>query len=284
MFRQMAFEIFSGYHCFMAKNAEEGFKKFKENCPDITLLDIGLPDMSGLELLPKLIEYDPEAFVVMLTRSSIAADVANAKENGAAGYITKPFSYKKVEDCIVKYDEYQEKLKELSPEERASHIVKNLKVEAVDEDVLRNERIEQEQIAHEKAVRDKIKTWRIMFVDDYPTNRDRAGRQLKKLGCEVDIAATGEEVLEKIDEHHYDLIFLDTQMGQGMDGYEVTEIIRMREKDNSSENSVVIGMIEYTDEIEKELWKESGMDNYVKKPAKFFELREMMENYINKVL
>lgn len=279
MFRDMAYEVFDGYNRIMAENAKEGLKKFKQYCPDITLLDIGLPDKNGLELLPELIEFNPEAFIVMLTASSLAKDVENAKEHGAAGYITKPFSYKKVEDCIIKYEEYREKLKKLSSEERASHLIKTLKVEAVDEDLLREREIERKRLEKEKAIREKIKTWRVLFVDDYPTNRKRAGTQLKKLGCEVDIAGSGQNALDLAAEHKYDLIFLDTRMRPGMDGYEVAETLRIREKDGEKETSIIIGMIEFTDEIEAKLWKEIGMDNYIKKPSRFSDLREMMEKY-----
>jgi DNA-binding NarL/FixJ family response regulator len=57
--------------------------------PDVLLLDIGLPGMSGIEGLPKLKEKFPDARVIMLTISEEDKDVFRAILNGADGYILK---------------------------------------------------------------------------------------------------------------------------------------------------------------------------------------------------
>jgi CheY-like chemotaxis protein len=277
MFRSLAFHVFTGFNKIIASNAQEGLDKFKEFCPNITLLDIGLPDRSGLDLLPDLIAYDPEAFIVMLTASSISTDVEKAKKHGAAGYIIKPFTYQKVEDCLTIYDQYKKKLQELSPEERADNFIKELKIKALD-DALKQQKEEEKQ-KKAQALHKVLTKWNILFVDSSETNRERAQIQLKKLGCNVDIAANGSEVITLTESNNYNLIFMDAHMPK-LDGYETTRILRQCKHGTNDGLCIIIGMIESTAEVKKQLWEDAGMDNFIPKPTPFSQLREMIDKYI----
>lgn len=64
--------------------------------PDIVLMDIGLPEVSGHQLLKTLLQIDPEAYVVMASGNSARDDVMGAISTGAKGFITKPFSREKL--------------------------------------------------------------------------------------------------------------------------------------------------------------------------------------------
>ncbi len=280
MFRKMAFEVFDGCNRIMAEDAEEGFEKFKEYCPDVTLLDIGLPGKNGLQLLPDLIGYDPEAFVVMLTASRISRDVNQAKKLGAAGYITKPFSFAKVSECMSSYRQYKRELESLSPEERAGSVIEKLRVEAVEASLMKKEEELSPELIHERKVEETLKSWNILFVDDYLTNTERAKTQLSKLGCNVETADSGEEVLKKIKKQNYNLIFLDSQM-TGIDGYDTTRKIRATEKESAEHYTVIIGMVEHSYEIDDKLWQASGMNSFVHKPARFAQLQAAIEKYVS---
>ncbi|MEJ2373071.1 MAG: response regulator [Sulfurimonas sp.] len=59
---------------------------------DIILLDIMMPQMSGIDALPKLLEKAPDAKVLMMTAYSTLDKVLNAHRYGATDYIMKPFS------------------------------------------------------------------------------------------------------------------------------------------------------------------------------------------------
>lgn len=59
---------------------------------DIILLDIMMPQMSGLDALPKLLEKTPKAKVLMMTAYSTLDKVLNAHRFGATDYIMKPFT------------------------------------------------------------------------------------------------------------------------------------------------------------------------------------------------
>ena len=59
---------------------------------DLILLDIMMPQMNGLDLLPKLIEKKPDVKVLMMTAYSTLDKVLNAHRHGAQDYVMKPFS------------------------------------------------------------------------------------------------------------------------------------------------------------------------------------------------
>ena len=60
-----------------------------ETKPDVTLLDVRMPDKGGIEVLHEIITADPHARVVMLTTSNVEEDVFRAIEDGALGYVMK---------------------------------------------------------------------------------------------------------------------------------------------------------------------------------------------------
>ena len=57
--------------------------------PDVTLLDVRMPDKGGIEVLHEIRSADPRARVVMLTTSDVEEDVFRAIEDGALGYVMK---------------------------------------------------------------------------------------------------------------------------------------------------------------------------------------------------
>lgn len=82
-----------GYGVIEAYDGEEGLKKAKEDLPDLIVLDILLPKMSGYDVCLKL-KTDKKYRkipIVMLTAKFQPSDIRFGKELGAEAYITKPF-------------------------------------------------------------------------------------------------------------------------------------------------------------------------------------------------
>lgn len=67
----------------------EGVKDAKRLNPDVILLDLHMPDMSGLETIPLLKDEAPDAQIIMLTVSEDAEDLLEALRIGARGYLLK---------------------------------------------------------------------------------------------------------------------------------------------------------------------------------------------------
>ncbi len=72
---------------------------------DLVLLDVMMPQMNGLEVLPKLLEKNPDLKVIIMTAYSTLDKVLNAHRKGATNYVMKPFSSldelgRKIEDML----------------------------------------------------------------------------------------------------------------------------------------------------------------------------------------
>ncbi len=79
-----------GFRCISAfLNAEDALKKIPSEQPDVVLMDINLPGMSGIECVEKLKEILPELQIMMLTVYEENDQVFNSLMAGASGYILK---------------------------------------------------------------------------------------------------------------------------------------------------------------------------------------------------
>lgn len=74
-----------------AGDGKEAVNKFIELKPDVTLLDITMPEMNGIEALKRIKEVDPAARVVICSAMGQQAMVAQAIQYGAKDFIVKPF-------------------------------------------------------------------------------------------------------------------------------------------------------------------------------------------------
>ena len=72
-----------------AKTGVEAVDLFRENRPEVVFLDINMPGMTGLEALPKILEIDPNAVVMMLTGHASRHLVEGSAKAGATHYIRK---------------------------------------------------------------------------------------------------------------------------------------------------------------------------------------------------
>lgn len=62
---------------------------YRRTRPDVTLLDVRMPDKNGIDVLRDILTFDPEARVIMLTTSDAQEDVFRSIDMGAKGYVMK---------------------------------------------------------------------------------------------------------------------------------------------------------------------------------------------------
>lgn len=84
-----------GWETILASNGIEALKKIKENNPNIIILDLMLPDISGEEVC-RLTRKESDVPIIMLTAKSTEDDLINGIVIGADDYVTKPFSPREV--------------------------------------------------------------------------------------------------------------------------------------------------------------------------------------------
>jgi DNA-binding NarL/FixJ family response regulator len=69
--------------------------------PDVTLMDISMPGLDGIEATRKIRAQDPDACVLMLTGSNNPAEIDRSRQAGAAGYLTKDRVGSSLVDAII---------------------------------------------------------------------------------------------------------------------------------------------------------------------------------------
>jgi len=80
----------NGYKTIFASDGKEGLTSAATHHPLLIILDLGLPDMDGLELLVRLREWYTKPIIILTVRNS-EEDIIFALDKGASDYLTKPF-------------------------------------------------------------------------------------------------------------------------------------------------------------------------------------------------
>ena len=80
-----------GYSYILADNGLSGISLFYANHPDLILLDLGLPDIDGMEVLKQIRKQSNTPVIVVSARGQEREKI-NALDQGADDYVTKPFS------------------------------------------------------------------------------------------------------------------------------------------------------------------------------------------------
>lgn len=92
--RESLFEVLNreGYQVTLAPSGAQGFERLAENSYDLILLDLRLPDMSGLSFLNQCREQYPSSDVIMMTSFGTIETAVEAMRAGAVNYLTKPIN------------------------------------------------------------------------------------------------------------------------------------------------------------------------------------------------
>jgi CheY-like chemotaxis protein len=121
---------------------------------------------------------------------------------------------------------------------------------------------------------------RILVAEDNIVNQEVAKAMLSRLGCDVTVAEDGVQTLQKLQEGHYDLIFMDCHM-PNIDGFEATHQIRLQEQ--TAQNVPHIPIIALTASVmpnNQERCLSAGMDDYLSKPVKTVDFQRILTRYL----
>lgn len=120
-----------------AATAAEAMQKFRTLRPDVTLMDLNLPDQSGIEAIIAIRTEFPEARIIVLTTFEGDVDIHRALEAGARGYLLKSMPPQQIVDCIRQVHGGKKRV----PPEVAAQLAEHLSDEALtgrEIDVLRH--------------------------------------------------------------------------------------------------------------------------------------------------
>lgn len=221
-----------------------------EELPHIAIFDMQMPQMDGKELARKVrSKFGPQKLpIVMLT--SLGRDPKLAPLDLFVAYLVKPARQAQLFQTLSK----------------------SLKRSAVAK--------VKEPIALPSDLPQIRKGLRILLAEDNLINQRVASGILNNIGFRVDVVANGIEALKMINSHEYDLIFMDVQMPD-MDGLEATQNIR-RDKGLKSQ-PVIIAMTANAMKEDREMCLKVGMDDYIAKPVKISDIREMLLKWFPEV-
>lgn len=105
-----------------ATNAQEAIAQFRKHQPDVTLMDLRLPDKNGIEALIAIRAEFPEAKVVMLTTFEGDVEIQRALEAGAQGYILKSMPPKEIIEVILQVHAGKKRIPSQIAAQLAEHI------------------------------------------------------------------------------------------------------------------------------------------------------------------
>ena len=90
-----------GHECIETKDGDEVFETYKTEKPDVVLMDIIVPGKTdGWEGTKKIMQFDHEAKIIMVTSLKEKQDEDNAAALGTVGYIKKPFSMEEIKSAL----------------------------------------------------------------------------------------------------------------------------------------------------------------------------------------
>src|SRR5262249_19621731 len=106
----------SGYEVRTARNGEEALDEIRKETPDLMVLDLWMPDMTGLEVCRRVREFSSVPIIVLSAKGTEHDKIA-ALDLGADDYVTKPFS---LNELLARV---RAVLRRLSPADTASQTI-----------------------------------------------------------------------------------------------------------------------------------------------------------------
>lgn len=241
--------------CFEAGTGKEALDVYRRYHIDCIVLDIGLPDMSGFDLIYKLENLKGHNIppIIIYTGKELTKEENNELQKYA-------------ESIIIKGVKSEERLLD----ETALFLHRTISNLPESKQVIINNLYDKEAIFHSK---------KILLVDDDMRNVFALSRILKERGMEIVKAENGKNALEMLDTHSdIDLVLMDIMMPE-MDGYEAMKRIRSQRK---FKNLPVIALTAKAMNDDKQKCIDAGANDYIAKPVDVERLLSLMRVWLSK--
>ncbi len=215
---------------------------------DLVITDMHMPEMDGVDLTKRIKQLRPQLPVVLL--SSIGDEHSRKFPNLFNAVLNKPIKQQALYRCIMQ---------ELKAKDKYEATING-------ESSIKNHA----NLAERYPLN-------ILIAEDNIINQRLMVHVLNKLGYQPQLAEDGQQVLEKVVQHNFDVIFMDVQMPE-IDGLETTRIIRRQEQ----AQPVILAMTANATKEDQQECLAAGMDDYISKPIQLNKLVAMIENWAMK--
>ncbi|HEX5129220.1 MAG TPA: response regulator, partial [Usitatibacter sp.] len=213
---------------------------------DIVVLDDHMPGMNGVELARGIRADATVGSPPLVMLSSTEMDEDRALEAGVGYFLTRPVRQSHLYDCLVS--------------------AMRGKVAAGP--------VEPQGAAHARLYA------RVLLVEDNPVNQELARHMLEFLGCTCVVAGDGHEALAAVGAGEpFDVVLMDCEM-PGMDGFEATAAIRLREAEGMLRQPIVALTAGAIEGVDREKCLAAGMDDYLSKPFSLPQLEQALRRWI----
>lgn len=127
----------------------------------------------------------------------------------------------------------------------------------------------------EKQIPGNVTAWRVLVVEDVPSQQKLLVTILKKAGHTVAAVAGGREAVDLVEQQPFDLVLMDIQM-PGMNGLDATRAIRAREARNGG-HLPIVAITAHALNGDDEKCRSAGADAYMRKPINLVEMMALLK-------
>ncbi|WP_175517707.1 hybrid sensor histidine kinase/response regulator [Planctomicrobium piriforme] len=215
---------------------------------ELVISDVAMPEVDGFSLAKQISQNESLGTIVVMMLSSLDRDqdIARCQEMGIRNYLTKPIKQSDLFDAIASVLDLS-----VNPSENVSSATQNFP---------------------------RVQPMQVLLAEDSLANRKLAIGLLSRWGHEVSIATNGREAVEAMQSRTFDLVLMDVQMPE-MDGLTATRQIRELEAAGSIRPCPIIALTAHAMKGDRERCLEAGMDNYITKPIRPFDLASVLAHY-----
>jgi CheY-like chemotaxis protein len=241
-----------------AFDGESAFRMLHENEYQCVILDLNLPDISGLDLLDKIKEVDRFAVLPVIINTAMELDKTSVNRlmQYANAMVVK--TNKSSDRLIDEVNLFLNKISESGPQTGTTG--NGLKIKTTTKG------------------KDSIKGKKVLIVDDDMRNIFALSSALESYDLNVVIASDGEEAIAKLEEvTDIDIVLMDIMMPK-MDGYEATRHIR---KQNKWAKLPVIALTAKAMKDDREKCIAAGANDYITKPVDMDRLIALMQLWLD---
>ena len=91
-----------GFEYHEAGDGKQGFEKYQELNPDVTFMDLTMPVMTGYEAIEKIIEFDKDALIIVVTADVQMKAIKTVMDSGAFMVLRKPLKKEEITQALNK--------------------------------------------------------------------------------------------------------------------------------------------------------------------------------------